>query len=97
LPYLFGSFVYALVKILILHESNNKMRIFLGTVAENGNGCENGCGKKDAFFLELPANSRYLYSMIREEQALSESTTSQHLRIKNNNTLPKPKKDGTRQ
>lgn len=49
LPYLFGSFVYALVKILILHESNNKMRIFLGTVAENGNGCENGCGKKMLF------------------------------------------------
>lgn len=42
-------FVYALVKILILHESNNKMRIFLGTVAENGNGCENGCGKKMLF------------------------------------------------
>lgn len=73
------------------------MRIFLGTVAENGNGCENGCGKKDAFFLELPANSHYLYSVIREEQALFESTTSQHLRNENNNTLPKPKKDGTRQ
>ena len=68
----------------------------MGTVAENGNGCENGCGKKDAFFLELPANSRYLYSVIREEQVLSESTTSQRPRIKNN-TLPKPKKDGTRQ
>lgn len=54
-------------------------------------------GKKTLFFLELPANSRYLYSVIKEEQALSESTTSQHLRIKNNNTLPKPKKDGTRQ
>lgn len=42
----------------------------MGTVAENGNGCGNGCGKKDAFFLELPPNSRYLYSVIREEQAL---------------------------
>ena len=77
--------------------ATTKCGFFLGTVAENGNGCENGCGKKDAFFLELPAKSRYLYSVIREEQALSESTTSQHLRIKNNNTLPKPKKDGTRQ
>jgi hypothetical protein len=30
--------------------------IFLGTVAENGNGCGNGCGKTAVFFLFFQQN-----------------------------------------
>ena len=42
--------------------------IFLGTVAENGNGCGNGCEKTADFFLAILAKSFYLCSVKRKKR-----------------------------
>jgi len=44
--------------------------IFLGTVAENGNGCGNGCEKRVVFFLVSSAKSFYLCSVKRKKRFL---------------------------
>ena len=44
--------------------------IFLGTVAENGNGCGNGCEKTAVFFIVFLAKSFYLCSVKRKKRFL---------------------------
>ena len=44
--------------------------IFLGTVAENGNGCGNGCEKTIDFFLVFPTKSFYLCNVKRKKRFL---------------------------
>ena len=62
----FSFLLYVLAKILIFYESNNKNReIFLGTVAENGNSCRNGCEKRAVFFLIF---SKIVLSLQREKE-----------------------------
>jgi len=51
--------------------------IFLGTVAENGNGCGNGCEKRVVFFLDFPAKSFYLCSVKRKNDFSNRSIPSQ--------------------
>jgi hypothetical protein len=51
--------------------------IFLGTVAENGNGCGNGCEKRIGFFLVLPAKTFYLCSVKRKNDFSNRSIFSQ--------------------
>ncbi|RGN80068.1 hypothetical protein DXB41_13030 [Segatella copri] len=52
--------------------------IFLGTVAENGNGCGNGCGKTAVFFLVFPAKSFYLCSVKRKNDFSNRSIPTQN-------------------
>jgi hypothetical protein len=51
--------------------------IFLGTVAENGNGCGNGCEKTADFFLVFPAKTFYLCSVKRKNDFSNRSIPSQ--------------------
>nr|WP_294716725.1 hypothetical protein [Prevotella sp.] len=51
--------------------------IFLGTVAENGNGCGNGCEKRVVFFLVSSAKSFYLCSVKRKNDLSNRSIPSQ--------------------
>ncbi|MHC6729470.1 hypothetical protein [Segatella copri] len=51
--------------------------IFLGTVAENGNGCGNGCEKRVVFFLVSSAKSFYLCSVKKENDFSNRSIPSQ--------------------
>jgi hypothetical protein len=51
--------------------------IFLGTVAENGNGCGNGCEKRVVFFLVSSAKSFYLCSVKRKNDFSNRSIPSQ--------------------
>jgi len=50
--------------------------IFLGTVAENGNGCGNGCEKRVVFFLVSSAKSFYLCSVKRKNDFSNRSISS---------------------
>ncbi|MCW4078687.1 hypothetical protein ACTQ1W_14035 [Segatella copri] len=51
--------------------------IFLGTVAENGNGCGNGCEKRVVFFLVSSAKSFYLCSVKKKNDFSNRSISSQ--------------------
>jgi len=51
--------------------------IFLGTVAENGNGCGNGCEKRVVFFLVSSAKSFYLCSVKEKNDFSNRSISSQ--------------------
>jgi len=76
---LFGFLLNVTAKILIFHESNNKNReIFLGTVAENGNGCGNGCEKRVVFFLVSSAKSFYLCNVKRKNDFSNRSIPTQN-------------------
>ena len=57
--------------------------IFLGTVAENGNGCGNGCEKTIDFFLVFPTKSFYLCSVKRKKRFLKSLYSFTKQRINN--------------
>ena len=46
----------------------------MGTVAENGNGCGNGCEKIDVFFLDFLPNSPYL-CIVKSQKSKNDSTS----------------------
>jgi len=52
--------------------------IFLGTVAENGNGCGNGCEKTAVFFLVFLAKSFYLCNVKRKNDFSNRSIPTQN-------------------
>jgi len=53
-------------------------KIFLGTVAENGNGCGNGCEKRVVFFLVSSAKSFYLCNVKRKNDFSNRSIPTQN-------------------